>query len=316
MIYSRNYNFNSIPKELINSIDIFIIGSSSEPRACRISDFITDSFQGDTFLINYDIEFEKYSINHLINKNEKIKPAEFNLLESFILDLKKIQLDGKKILIDSTSLKHPLLLYMIRILKENFNLANLFIGYTEPEKYEQVKNFKEQKFDLTEKFCSTNSIPGLVRSSDYLKEKVLVVLMGFEGNRFRKAFEEVSPSKRKVHAIVGFPSFHPNWQYYVYSQNQSALVDSKAYTKLHRATANEPFSVYNILNEISNTYPDHQIVVAPVGTKPHSIGAGMFLVDNPEVQVFYDFPSYGEKVRTIGIGDSYLYNLTAFLNEK
>jgi hypothetical protein len=48
-------------------------------------------------------------------------------------------------------------------------------------------------------------------------------------------------------------------------------------------------------------------------TKPHSLGACMFAIDNPDVQVYYDFPSFGSKTRTIGIGKSFIYNLTDYI---
>jgi hypothetical protein len=320
MIYSRSYEFDLISDEVISNINIFILGKSREPRATRISELLAKDFKGEGFVIDYNIENEKYSLGKLpINlqfENEELAEPNLDLLEKLINDLSQIGLDNKQVLIDSTSLKHPLLLYLIKILKESFNLKNLFIGYTEPKKYEQLeKNEDQQGFDLTDRFCPITSMPGLVRDGDYSKEKLLVVLMGFEGNRFSKAYEEVNPSRRKVHAIVGFPSFNPNWQYYVYSENQNTLVNSKAHTKLHRATASDPFVVYNILNDILDANPNHQIVIAPLGTKPHSIGAGMFLVDNLDAQVFYDFPAYGKKYRTSGIGKTYLYNLTPYINE-
>jgi hypothetical protein len=41
----------------------------------------------------------------------------------------------------------------------------------------------------------------------------------------------------------------------------------------------------------------------------------MFAIDNTDVQIYYDdFHLFGSK-KTVGIGNSFLYNLTDFINE-
>ena len=325
MLYNRYYNLNSSGnndfKSLYESIDLFFVGNSNETRAKKVISLVNEFYKKEILSINYDIENEKYLIENLSNSNifreENLVEKGKDLISNFICDLEKIGIEGKNILIDITSIKHPLLFYFLFVLKKNLKPKSLFITYTEPESYQQEKkeDYNSRRFDLTENFCEVKSLPGFARISDHNKERMLIALMGFEGNRFSSAFEDVNPSDRKTIAIVGFPSFQPSWQYYVYSQNQYALEQSKAYSSIKRATANEPFGVYNILEEIKNTNNNYELVIAPIGTKPHSLGACMFAIDNPETQIYYDFPSFGSKTRTIGIGNSFLYNLTDFINE-
>lgn len=324
MLYNRYYNLNSSTGDfngIFAEIDFFFMGNSKEIRSKKVISLVKEHYQNDILSINYDIEFEKYSIQKLSGWDDPIKE---NLMESgkdlvndFIDDLQELDIDNKNILIDITSLKHPFLFFFLLLLKKNFKPNKLYITYTEPEKY--IQEAKEEsiakKFDLTEKFCAVNSLPGFARISNHNKEKILIALMGFEGNRFSKAFEDVNPSDRKTYAIVGFPSFQPSWQYYVYSQNQYAINQSKAFNSIKRSTANEPFGVYNLLKKIKNKNQDFELVIAPIGTKPHSLGACMFAIDNEDIQIYYDFPSYGNKTRTIGIGNSFLYNLTDYINE-
>ena len=322
MLYNRYYELGSDNRftETFRKVDLVFMGNSSETRAQKVLSLIEELYTGKIFSINYDIEFEKYSLIHSTKKmpyrKENLIATGKDLLVDFEKDLENIGIDNKVVLIDITSLKHPLLFYFLSILKNNFRPKKLFVTYTEPEEYDQQKMENvTKKFDLTEKFCTVNSFPGFLRVSDHNKEKLLVALMGFEGNRFTKAFEDVNPSMRKTYGIVGFPSFQPGWQYYVYSENQNALEQSKANLLIKRATANEPFNIYNILKEIKRNNSDFEIVVAPIGTKPHSLGACMFAIDNPDVQIYYDFPSFGDKKRTTGVGSSFLYNLTDYVNE-
>lgn len=323
MLYNRYYNLNKTDdfKEIFTEIDLFFVGRSKEIRAEKVISLASEYYNKDIISINYDIEFEKYSMRNFkiseIPEIEDLSITGKDLVKDFINDLNELDINGKNILIDITSLKHPFLFFFLLLLKKDFKPKGLFVTYTEPEKYMQEEKNENaiKKFDLTEKFCSVNSLPGFARISDHNKERILIALMGFEGNRFSKAFEDVNPSDRMTYAIVGFPSFQPSWQYYVYSQNQYALNQSKAFNSIKRSTANEPFGVYNILQEIKNKNKDFELVVAPIGTKPHSLGACMFAIDNTDVQIYYDFPSFGSKTRTVGIGNSFLYNLTDFINE-
>jgi hypothetical protein len=323
MLYNRYYDVDSLTpgESILDNIDLFFMGNSNEIRATKIPSVLEERFNGRAFSINYDIENEKYTLQesslNIKKREENLEEVGKNLIVSFIEELESININDKVILIDITSLKHPIVFYFILVLKKNFKPKNVFITYTEPQKY--IKNSDEvikDKFDLTEKFCEVNSLPGFLRISDYKKEKVLVAVMGFEGNRFSKAFNDINPANMKTHAVVGFPSFHPSWQYYVYSQNENALTQSRGYALMHRTTANEPFGVFNILTDIKKNNPNYEIFVAPIGTKPHSLGVSMFAIINEDVQLYYDFPAHGNKLRTIGVGKSYLYNLTDFINEK
>lgn len=304
---------------IFKDVDVFFIGNINEERSNYIISKAWKYYEKAIYSINYDIENEKYSIKKILKESDLVSKNVVNkdLINSFIDELSTIDLNDKNILIDITAIKHPLLFYFLLALKKEFKPKSLLLTYTEPEKYLKEEKDKDflQKFDLTEKFCEVGSIPGFARVSNYNKEKLLVAIMGFEGNRFSKAITEVNPSYRNTYAFVGFPSFQPSWQYYVYSQNQYQLEQTKAYNLIKRATANEPFGVYNNLYELKKNNPDVEIVIAPIGTKPHTLGVCMFAIDNEDVQLFYDFPSIGNKIRTEGIGKSYLYNLTHYINE-
>ncbi|XOV92682.1 MAG: hypothetical protein ACFHWX_21050 [Bacteroidota bacterium] len=317
--YPQYYLLSSLISSLYEKVDILLIGDSNELRAQHIPKLFSRKFNGQTFKIHYDLEDKKYEILKINPKRDdllagKVAPQKDLLLE-FVNDLHSIGLNGKSILVDTTSIKHPLIFYLLKIFKEKFQIGNLFFAYSEPERYLEDTSVKSRKFELTDRFIGAGTMPGFVRTNNDSKDKLLVVALGFEGNRFKKAFEEVEPSERKTFAIVGFPSFRPNWQFYVYDQNQSALERSKAFHNIYRATANSPFDIYNILTKIKRLNSNSNLIIAPLGTKPHSIGIGMFATDNHEVQIYYDFPSFGKKIRTIGTGDSYIYNLTSFLNE-
>ena len=314
----RYYKFGEFSEDLFEQIDVAIIGICKEDRSSHIPKLLIGKVRR-LITIEYDIEREKYEIYDLgkiVKAESDISDSGKDLLPNILDDLELLELDGKNVLIESTSLSHPILFYLIKVFKENFNLQKFFVTYCEPEKYVQNDDTPiNRRFDLTEKFCNRSSLPGFLRLSGQENERTLVTIMGFEGNRFSKTYEEVNPAAYKTYAIVGFPSYQPSWQYYVYSQNKGVLETSKAHGCLDRVTAYDPFGVYNALKRIVESENKNEIVVAPLGTKPHSIGSCMFAIDYEDIQLHYDYPFLGKKIRTEGIGNSYLYNLSAFVNE-
>tara|TARA_R110000782_G_scaffold237188_1_gene323520 strand:- start:258609 stop:259574 length:966 start_codon:yes stop_codon:yes gene_type:complete len=321
MLFNRYIEIKELPSGFEGKIDYFFVGPCVDDRSKKVYEEFKPNMSGKLISISYNIENEKFLLEEVQELQEKLDTDRIdaegcNLLPDFITQIENLDINNKVILLDATSLMHPLLFYFIKVLRQYFTPKNLFICYTEPKKYKQKDNsFINQSFDLTEKFCDRSSLPGFLTLSRNKKNRLLVAIMGFEGNRFSKTFEEVNPTVRKTMAIVGFPSFHPSWQYYVYSQNREVLEQSKAYLSIYRASAFEPFEVYNILDAIKKNNPDNDIIVAPLGTKPHSIGACMFCIDNEDVSLHYDYPFFGKKIRTDGIGKSYIYNLSSFINE-
>ncbi len=319
MLNNRYYELSELPEDLFNNIDFLFVGICRESRTFKIPELVKKKFEGKIITLEYDMEMEKYLMHdnlQIMSKSSDVASIGKDLFPFFINDLSELGLEGKNILIESTSLVHPLLFYFLKTLKKDFTLNNLFVTYTEPEKYKQDdEGVVNRRFDLTEKFCNRSSLPGFLRISNQEKDKTLVAIMGFEGNRFSKTYEEVNPAVYKTHAIVGFPSYQPSWQYYVYSQNQEVLEQSKAYDNIDRVSAYEPFGIYNVLKRIVENETNNEIIIAPLGTKPHSIGACMFAIDHEFVQLHYDYPFFGKKIRTEGVGKSYLYNLSIFINE-
>ena len=73
--------------------------------------------------------------------------------------------------------------------------------------------------------------------------------------------------------------------------------------------ANSAFDAFYILQQISADYPDHALKIAPIGTKPHALGAVLFtLWTNRSVEIVYDHP-IRKPNRTIGSANILLYEI-------
>lgn len=309
----RFYKIEEFTDDTIDTIDICIIGCNSEERTKNLPSIWSNKFKGNSFIINYKLKEEQYSLKQISFSNLETYPEDyFDITANLANEIGKIGLNDKVILIDITGLKQPVFFYLLKIIHQNFHPRKILIAYTEPLKYKRKGNNKEE-FNLTEDFLGIKALPGFIRPIDNSKEKVLVALIGFEGNRFSYVFQELTPDLRKTHAITGFPPFRPGWQYFSYSCNKNILEASKAFHNLHRATAFEPFSAYDILNSIKEQYPNGQLSIVPLGTKPHALGAVLFAIQNNDVRLIYDFPLITNNFRTEGVGQAYIYDITNIL---
>ncbi|GAB5525119.1 MAG: hypothetical protein Roseis2KO_29910 [Roseivirga sp.] len=318
-LISRKYNFKKLKGDgKLPEVDFFIYGSIREERTKFIPENICVDKIPNVLNIEYDIENERYRFvktsNRLAQPDAVLNEVFKDLISAFGQESFVEEFSDSNVFIDTTSLKHPFIFYLLKILKEDHTPKCLFLGYTEPYKYNYEKN--SFQFNLTEKFCSNQSIPGFLRRQDPLKKRVLVSLMGFEGNRFNKVYEELKPDLGFTYAFVGFPTFQPGWQYYVYGMNIDALNSSRSFSNIIRAAADDPFDVYKELQSIYNVHKQKDITVAAIGTKPHSIGAAMFALEREEVRLYYDFPSITKKYRTTGVGKCHFYNLSLFIRNK
>jgi len=220
--------------------------------------------------------------------------------------------EGAKVLIDFTGIEQPALFFLLKCLHEQKRIGGVFGLYTEPLRYRTIPGLATQdEFDLTEEFISFRALPGFLRRHDPSRTSTLVVYMGFEGRRFVKVLEEVNPERGGTHAIFGLPAFQPGWQYLTLGSNQAAIEASRAL--LYRAEANNPFDAYEVAKLIAESYPTSQLVLAPIGTKPHAVGVALYAARHEDTLLIYDFPIKQRTFRTEGVGKTSVYALTELM---
>jgi hypothetical protein len=92
------------------------------------------------------------------------------------------------------------------------------------------------------------------------------------------------------------------------------LAATRAWRNARFAQANCPFCLFNLLRDMAEQYPDERIVIAPIGTKPHALGAVLFAVANPDsVELVYDHP-IRKAQRTEGAARALVYHVSRFLS--
>ncbi|MDQ3934502.1 MAG: hypothetical protein M3340_07705 [Actinomycetota bacterium] len=188
------------------------------------------------------------------------------------------------------------------------------VVYVEPTDYTQSGAPTEGEiFDLSERISGIAPIPGfasLALGDD--DDFYLVTLLGFEGTRLSYLLENVQPLAGRIVPVVGVPGFRAEYPFYAYHGNKSPLRDSRAWTAVRYVTANCPFRLFYALEDLAQQLPS-PIKVAPIGTKPHSVGAVLYAIDQQaSVEIVYDHPIRTAK-RTIGASRALVYHVAPLI---
>lgn len=289
---------------LIDDEFALIPGKASEQRA-QIS---TWEKLRNTGLQNYIIIDENESGLIQVSVNEE-PPVEISLK-----DKEKIKdvLHDRNILIDISGFPHHI---WAPILRAAYELKiQTRVLYSEPQSYNPHKSpASSTLFDLSKEFGGLSPLPGFAQLSGPLDESkcIFVALLGFEGNRPRSLIYNFDPPP-KVIPIVGVPGFQIEFPSFTIKCNKELLDEFQAYVDIRYAHASSPFDAYKQLKDIRETYPDHYMYIAPVGTKPHGLGAILFSITNPgDTEILFDHPV--RKVgRTDGLGAIHIYDFGMF----
>lgn len=220
---------------------------------------------------------------------------------------------GRSAYIDITGLGHHLWAPLLRSALERG--VEVRVVYVEPVDYKQSATPTEGEiFDLSEQIAGIAPIPGFASlAEDDGGEFLLVALLGFEGPRFAHVLESVQPLGGKVVPFVGAPGFRAEYPFYTYHGNKAPLVESRAWTRVMYVTANCPFSVFRLLDVVSREYAG-PLKIAPIGTKPHALGAVLFAIAHEaSVELVYDHPIKTPK-RTVGSARALVYHVSPLMS--
>lgn len=217
-----------------------------------------------------------------------------------------------RVLLDITSLRHYVWAPLVKHLFESD--VHTRVMYAEPKEYSKHPSpSSDNKFDLTNKFEGLSPIPGFAKlDRDYSGEvDVFIAMLGFEGNRPRMLLNELEPAP-KVIPIIGMAGFKLEYPSFTITCNRSLLEEEDAFSDIRLARASCPFEAFEQIRQISLDYRGSYLYLAPVGTKPHALGAVMFHILNPEnSELLYDNP-IGKSDRTKGKGKVHIYDLSKF----
>ncbi len=265
------------------SWDIGFYGDAIDTRCTTAIDFLKSH---SALAISCDFDFRESK--RLVLDNKKMTGPDVSA-----------RFEGvKSVLLEATSLHLPELLMLMRSAREK-GVKSFDFLYIEPISYR-----REVTLDApwTREFSLSSSIryEGIRGFTDdfslFSPDKCrLVTFLGYEGARLAQACDQLTDLLRwNKYAVFGVPGYAPGWEINALANNV-AVLDKEKFNSVRYCGASSVSGAYELLNRIHwEAYDDQcKTVVAPLGTKPHTIAAALFLIERSqfrEASLIYDHP--------------------------
>ncbi|MFA5589370.1 MAG: hypothetical protein WDA70_01440 [Lysobacteraceae bacterium] len=205
------------------------------------------------------------------------------------------------ILIDGTTLGFGEILQSVRFAKSN-GCRELRFLYAEPKSYSGSVPLEGHAQAIDHRLttnCSFSTVQGFAQEYSSSRLCSHVFMLGFEPSRLLSAIEQrqFSNDTRRLFAIVGVPAFQAGWEAFSIRPHLDALADiAIGENQIYYCQANSVREAYITLWSLYRELGDENgcFYVSPLGTKPHSVAAALFLVETKGADactsLYYDHP--------------------------
>lgn len=308
---NRDYQYMKRAERLddfkIEGGSLYLFGHDSEERSHACADFVKAK-QSDVTVL--ELEYVDKDKMHIVGSRNPDIPlgsqkAIMELIQMYNCRYIYIDVTGMNVRIAAALL--------LRI--DNSN-TEIHVVYAEPQKYNLEQYHKEGKDnEWAGVIDGIMPLPGFSNFADPNAEFFFCVFLGFEGGRFSHLLKEMQPMEELIIPVFGIPGFRIEYPYNAYWSNRKGLKDTDSSSNVKYASANSIVDAYMLLNRIKKESDNKKIIIAPIGTKPHTIAAIAFAIKNfNNVEIVYDNPKKIES-RSEGIGIILDCNMSKLLKE-
>lgn len=206
-----------------------------------------------------------------------------NDVNSFILQFKKVAKPyiNKNIVIDISCVRIPDVFSILKILKLNNHTKPITCFYSIPYDYEYFAgdfSYKSSLGDLQN--YELTGYGGEYDPDD--PNSTYIVFLGFEGALSLKVLEKAAYKRLTFVNIL--PAHSQKYKDISILNNRSSIKGKKYYSILS-APADNPFEVYNFLEQKYSE--ESSICISPLGTKPIALGVCLFALNHERVRIVY-----------------------------
>jgi len=277
---------NEFPSECKN-IDIAFVGERVDDRGFSSVEEIY-SHSKNVHIIKFDPEQQLTLLNDTPIQKQKL--------------VETIQ-NKKRILIDATTVGLGEILQIL-LATNKASIKEIEFVYAEPGQYTQQSSNNEshhnsREFALTHN-CVFRSVQGFAHQHDNGSPASHIFMLGFEQGRILNAFEQRAVfdlENYKCHFIIGVPAFKAGWESNSIRPHLDILDELKVSERaISYCQANSIRESYHTLWDLYTKIGDERktLFVSPLGTKPHTVGAALFLFEtkgNDKItSLYYDHP--------------------------
>ncbi len=295
--------------------EVFIGCASFEDRCLGVLSLMAPDHRFDhSFLCVYD-DFSEARRTNVKTMTESLKAhgplsvldaSEENPSRSIAELLTQVRAivsrSGARVTLDISTFTKRHLLLLLHGLDDAGIWDSLRILYTEPKEY-VVDMYVPMSMGIKE----VAPIPTFTNLRPSDKPVLLVIMLGYEGDRAMALFQSIEPNETML--LVPKPAYRPEWEGRTEELNNQLVTllgeDSIAY-----ADSRDPVQVKTALGSILGTrYPtkDWTCLVSPLGTKPQTVGLYCFWRENPDsCAVVYAQPlKHNERYYSMGSGPTW-----------
>lgn len=231
---------------------------------------------------------------------------------------RRLRPDSQSVLIESTTLGFAEIFLCCRAARAA-RYRSISILYLEPGEYRrderERKVIRQRDFELSDEIIGYRPIPGAIASLDQVPAideshpHDVVFLLGFEGERMDRAIEDLPIAPRWCYPVFGVPGFKAGWELDSFANNIRVLTEGDFQQGPRFCAADNPVALIELLQEIYDARPKTtQMFVAPIGTKPHGVGAALFAIERDNVGLLYDHPRRKER-RSVDLGRWHFFDV-------
>lgn len=296
-----NYTFDSI--------DCFVCAEHDDERAVEsIMKILSSGIKiQDAIIIKYDNGNQPSRLKELLPEGSK----EIMVLQdigSFIKQFKDIinPYINKKLVIDMSCIRIPDVFSILKILKLKEHKEEFSCLYSVPYDYEYFAGDFSYKSSLGD--LQNYELMGY--SGDYdstVADATYIIFLGFEGNQSLKVLEEAAYNRLTF--VNSLPSLYQKYKDMSIMNNRSVITGKKHDSILY-APADNPFEVYNFLEEKFAGLSS--ICISPLGTKPVALGVCLFALDYENVRIVYPISDVYSPHVTNRVIKTWVYGISLF----
>jgi hypothetical protein len=293
--------------------DVFICCASFEERCLGIMRRFDNYECRHAYIIEYEepnalrernlLEMERRL--RTLCPAERVRASEGDPLPAVAKLAREIQARrteaGGIITVDVSTFTKRHLLLLLKSLDGLGMWDSLRLLYTEPKEY-----VTDLYLQMSTGVRQINPISGFINSESLSKPLLLVILLGYEGDRAMALFNAMDPNETLL--VVPDPPYHVEWKGRTEHMNRD-LITLIGEERLKRADSRDPIRVAEDFSQLLGpdaryALRDWHCCVAPLANKPQAVGLYLFWRNNPgRFSVVYAQPlKHNEPFYSEGIG--------------
>ena len=300
---SEEYSYSDIKEYLYDNIDLLITGESNSEE--RNHYFFDEWYRLGKNILTLRLEDSGYVLCSYIQERNIVGKRREELCVGIPRFLRGFDISNKRVLLDLSGLSHVLIMFLTKQLLKYLSPQLLFAAYIRPNDYNVESD--DIGYQLSQRIGAVSAVPGFSKRES--ERQTLCAFLGFEGVRLKGVLETVNTFSKLI-PIVAFPSGNPHWYNITMLNSMNILQSEGKNLSVYKCYSESVFEAIDLLNK---TIPkEESVVLAPLGTRPHSMACAIFSCLNTSARIVYDFAVENEH-RAIGVSDITIYHLSSFI---